>query len=125
MTIAYWCVLAMIIYPYIFTVIAKWNNRYDNHNPREYLKNTTGWRWRANCVQMNSFEALPAFGIAVIIATLAHAPQARIDLLAVIFVIARIIYGICYLADKSSLRTLIWFVGLVSVLLLMLAGATS
>jgi uncharacterized MAPEG superfamily protein len=115
MTIAYWCVAAMIFFPYIFTVMAKWSNHYDNHDPRGYLANTTGWRQRANYVQINCFEAVPAFAVAVIIAHLAQASQNKIDILALTFVVCRIIYAYCYVADKASMRTIIWFIGLLSV----------
>jgi uncharacterized MAPEG superfamily protein len=123
MTIAYWCVLAMILLPYVFTVIAKWSPFFDNHYPRDYLANTTGWRKRANCVQLNFFESTPAFGIAVIIASIVHAPQNRIDVLALTFVVCRIIYSICYLTDKASLRSLFWFLGLLSVVALFIVSA--
>ena len=116
MTIAYWCVCAMIIYPYFFTVLAKSSKHFDNHNPRSYLTNTTGWRQRANYVQMNCFETVPAFGLAVIIAHLAHAPQHRIDLLALVFVCSRLVYGFCYVFDRATLRTLAWFIGLGAVI---------
>jgi len=102
----------MILFPYFFTVLAKAGSRYNNHDPRNSLEQLTGWRRRANYVQLNSFEALPAFGIAVIIAQLAHASQHIIDKLALVFVIARICYGICYLVDKATLRSIFWFMGL-------------
>lgn len=112
MTTAYWCVLIMILFPYVFTVLAKTGRGFDNHDPRAYLANLNGWRKRANYVQANSFEALPAFGLAVIIAHLAHASQETLNILAIIFVAARVIYAICYLTDKATLRSLFWFIGL-------------
>jgi uncharacterized MAPEG superfamily protein len=112
MTIAYTCVLLIILFPYVFTFMAKAGTRYNNHDPRNCLEGLTGWRRRANYVQLNSFEAMPAFGVAVIISQLAHASQHSINILAVVFVIARICYGICYLTDKATMRSLFWFVGL-------------
>lgn len=112
MTTAYWCVLAMIVFPYFFTILAKTGRHFDNHDPRRYLEKITGWRRRALYVQLNSFESTPAFGIAVIIAHLAHASQPMLDKLAIVFVISRIIYAICYLTDKALLRSLFWAVGM-------------
>jgi uncharacterized MAPEG superfamily protein len=112
MTIAYWCVLVTILFPYIFAFIAKMDPHYNNHTPREYLQTLTGWRKRAHNVQLNCFETGPAFGITVIIAHLLQAPQVSLDKLAIAFVIARIIYAICYLTDKASLRTLFWTIGM-------------
>jgi uncharacterized MAPEG superfamily protein len=94
MTIAYWCVFAMIIFPYFFTVLAKSGDHYNNQNPRDYLQKVTGWRKRADYVQLNCYESTPAFGIAVVIAHLAHANQLAINTLAITFVIARLCYGI-------------------------------
>lgn len=125
MTVAYWCVLAMIIFPYIFTIMAKAGSKYDNHDPRAALQKMTGWRKRANYIQLNSFEATPAFGIAVIIAHLAHANQLTLDKLAITFVIARVFYAICYLTDKATLRSLVWFVGYACVISLFCIAAQS
>ena len=116
MTIAYWCVVVAIFLPYIFTVLAKTGSGFDNHNPRKYLSELTGWRYRANQVQLNSFEALPAFGLAVIIAHLLHAAQSSLDTLALSFIIARVIYGICYISDRAALRTLAWGAGMACVI---------
>jgi uncharacterized MAPEG superfamily protein len=116
MTIAYTCVLIILLFPYIFATIAKAGSSYNNHDPRNFLEKTTGWRKRANYVQLNSFEASPAFAIAVIIAHLAHAYQPTIDKIAIIFVLARIIYAICYLTDKAALRSLFWGVGFACII---------
>ena len=112
MTIAYWCVLIMIVFPYVFTILAKSGGHFNNHDPRRYLEKSTGWRRRAHYVQQNSFESTPAFGIAVIISHLAHASQPMLDKLAIVFVISRIIYAICYLGDKALLRSLSWAIGM-------------
>lgn len=116
MTTAYWCVLAMIAFPYLFTILAKTGPGFSNYDPRGYLERVTGWRRRAHHVQQNSFEALSVFGFAVIIAHLAHAPQMTLDKLALTFVVARILYGICYLTNKAALRTLFWAVGMACVI---------
>jgi uncharacterized MAPEG superfamily protein len=42
---------------------------------------------------------------------LAHAPQARIDVLALIFVAARVLHGAFYLAGLGALRSLAFGVG--------------
>ncbi len=122
MTIGYWSVLAMIIFPYIFTAIAKSNKNFNNHEPREYLSKLEGWRKRAHFVQLNSFEIAPAFGIAVIIAHLTHTVQPTIDKIAIVFVVSRIIYAICYLNDLALLRTLFWTIGFACVISLFCFG---
>ena len=116
MTVAYACVLFMGLFPYVAAGIAKKGfEQYDNSMPRQWLAKQTGFRARANAAQANLFESLPLFFAAIIIATLQNAPQSRIDLLAVGFVMARIAYLICYVANWSTLRSIVWLVGLICV----------
>ena len=117
MTIAYFCVLIMGILPYVATGIAKkgWEG-YDNGLPRQWLAKQTGFRARANAAQANLFESLPFFFAAVIIASISNAPQDRIDILAVGFVLARIAYLICYVANWSTARSIVWLIGIICVI---------
>lgn len=112
MTTAFWCVLVAGLLPLAATAIAKSKPGFDNHNPRTWLQSQEGFRQRANAAQMNSFEAFPLFAAAVIIAHLLQAPQARIDMLALIFVAARVAYIVCYVADWALVRSLCWTVAL-------------
>jgi uncharacterized MAPEG superfamily protein len=124
MTRAFWCVLIAGLLPYIGTLTAKiGGQRFDNANPRDWLEAQSGFRKRANAAQLNGFEAFPLFAAAVIISHLAGAPQARIDLLAVTFVVARIFYIGFYVADVHMLRSLAWFVGIGSAAALFFAAA--
>ena len=113
MTIAYWWVLFMGLFPYVATGIAKKGfEDYDNGMPRQWLAKQTGFRARANAAQTNLFESLPFFFAAVVIASIANAPQNRIDLLSIGFVIARIAYLLCYVANWSTTRSIVWLAGL-------------
>jgi uncharacterized MAPEG superfamily protein len=116
MTIAFWCVLFMGLFPYVAAGIAKKGfEGYDNGMPRQWLAKQTGFRARANAAQANLFESLPFFFAAVIIASIANAPQNRIDLLAIGFVVARIAYLVCYVADWPTTRSVVWLAGLACV----------
>lgn len=127
MTITQWCVLAACLMP-IFTVglakaslsrIPRRDGGYDNADPRGWEAKLGGWRARANAAQNNGFEALPLFIAGVLFAQMAGADQGRIDALALVFIAARIAYTWAYLADKATLRSLIWAVGVaVSIALL-------
>jgi len=117
MTIAYACLLFMGLFPYVATGIAKKGfENFDNSMPRQWLAQQTGFRARANAAQANLFESLPLFFAAVIIASINNAPQATIDLLAIGFVIARIAFLICYLANWPTTRTIVWVAGLICVI---------
>jgi uncharacterized MAPEG superfamily protein len=124
MTTAFWCVLLAGMLPYVATLTAKIGARgFDNRNPRDWLAGQEGFRRRANAAQQNSFEALPLFAAAVVIAHLAGGPQARIDMLALVFVVARLCYIAFYVADLSTLRSLAWFAGIGSAVAIFFAAA--
>jgi uncharacterized MAPEG superfamily protein len=124
MTVAFWCVLVAGLLPYAGTLTAKIGAPgFDNRNPRDWLSQQDGFRRRANSAQLNSFEAFPLFAAAVLVAHIAGAPQGRIDLFAVIFVLARLFYTAFYVADLSTLRSLAWFAGLGSAIAIFLAAA--
>jgi uncharacterized MAPEG superfamily protein len=124
MTIAYWCVLVAGLLPYVATAFAKiGGERYTNRYPRAWLDKQQGFRARANSAQANGFEAFPLFAAAVVVAHLAHAPQGRIDLLALIFIVARVAYTLCYLVDWHWARSSVWLIGLLATLGLFIAAA--
>ena len=121
MTIAFGCVLFMGLFPYVAAGIAKKGfENYDNSMPRQWLALQTGFRARANAAQANLFESLPLFFAAVIIASISNAPQARVDLLALGFVAARIAYLVCYIANWPTTRSIVWIVGLACVVAIFL-----
>jgi uncharacterized MAPEG superfamily protein len=123
MTTALWCVLAAGLMPYAATLTAKGGVRFDNRNPRAWLAGQSGWRARAHAAQLNGFEAFPLFAVAVLVAHQLHAPQGRVDALAVLFVVARVGYLATYVADLHVLRSILWFVGLASAVAIFVAGA--
>lgn len=127
MTIAYWCLLVAIFLPYVMTGFAKFHGDFgpkQNHNPREFLDQLSGPRKRAHWAQLNSFEVLPGFVAAVLVAQhLLTAQQSTIDAIAVAFVVSRIVYGICYVADWASLRSLVWFFGMGCIAALFIVSA--
>jgi len=116
MTIAFACVLFMGLLPYVAAGIAKKGfENYDNSQPRAWLAQQSGFRARANAAQANLFESLPFFFVAVIMASLMHAPQAKLDLLALGFVVSRIAYLICYVANWPTARSIVWLCGIACV----------
>jgi uncharacterized MAPEG superfamily protein len=124
MTIALWCVLVAALLPYLATTIAKaGGEKYDNRDPRSWLERQQGFRVRANNAQLNSFEAFPFFAIAVIVAQTLHAPQERVDALALVFIAARLGYVACYLADWHGARSLAWLIGWLACIFLFVSGA--
>ena len=109
MTIAYWCLLIAAFLHTPFALAAKSQKSFDNNNPRLYLASLSGWRQRANWAQQNSLEAFPMFAAAVLVAHQTGGPQEWIDRLAIAWLILRVVYGLLYIADKASARSLVWF----------------
>lgn len=113
MNIAFMTIIAMALMPIFCAGIAKFSqgaSRYDNHNPRDFMANLTGWRKRANAAQANCFETLPLYIAAVLVAAYNHANTACITSICISVVILRIIYIYLYITDKANLRSLIWFI---------------
>ena len=118
MTIAIVCVILAGFLPIMAAGIAKFGptenastDPYDNRQPREWLAKQTGLRARANAAQANTFESLPFFYVAIATAMILQAPQARIDVLAIAYLLARVAYIACYVMDWANLRTLVWLIG--------------
>lgn len=94
----------------------------DNENPRDFLSKTTGLASRANAVQQNSFETLPIFLASVIVALLYFVPIEVVNKLAWLYVFLRILFGIAYLANWATFRSVVWVLGFICpILLFMLA----
>lgn len=126
MTIAYWCVLAAVFMPLIWVSIAKFTSGFqpkDNHNPREYLEKLQGSAKRAYWAQQNTFESIPGFMAAVIIAHQLGANQDKVDAIALTYITLRLIYGVLYITDKAMLRSLVWAAGLVCIVSLFVISA--
>lgn len=131
MTLAHAAILVACLLPIVCAGLAKSKGfgtprrlgGFDNHNPRQWLAGLQGWQARANAAQQNSFEALPIFIAGVLIAERAQpALQARIDLLALLFIAARVGYIAAYVADRASLRSVFWAVGLGASIALFFMG---
>jgi uncharacterized MAPEG superfamily protein len=86
--------------------------RFDNRAPREWLGKQSNPRvHRANAAQLNAFEALPILVASILLAQLAGVPTSLIDILASVFVLARIMHGLFYVADRDKARSMVWFIG--------------
>jgi uncharacterized MAPEG superfamily protein len=129
-TVAYWCVLIAALLPFVCAYLAKSGGfgkprregGYDNNDPRGWLAQQKDWQARANAAQANSFEALPLFIGAVVIAHQLGAPQTRLDILAVLFVTLRVIYISMYVAGLPTIRSAIWALALAANIGILFSG---
>jgi len=115
-SLAHWCMLVAALLPLLCAYVAKWgqlraprrHGGFDNADPRAWLARQVGWRARANAAQANSFEALPFFLAAVLLATLFGAAQPWLDRLALLFVLLRLGYIAAYVGDLPTVRSALW-----------------
>ena len=115
-TVAYWCVFVAALLPLLCSVLAKRGSfgkkrsqgGYDNHDPRAWLAQQSGASARANAAQANSFEALPFFIAAVLVAHQLGAGQVVLDLLGVLYVFLRLFYILMYVSDMPRVRSAVW-----------------
>ncbi|HEY0675066.1 MAG TPA: MAPEG family protein [Immundisolibacter sp.] len=122
MTIAYWCVLALVFFPPVLGAMAK-SGGFDNSRPRESLAAATGWRKRADWAQQNALENFAPFAAAVIIGHLTGLAQGTLDQLALAFVALRVLHAVFYIANLAALRSLSYVGGLACIIAIFVMAA--
>jgi uncharacterized MAPEG superfamily protein len=113
MTVAEWMIFAAVIL-YLLTVApvkVVLRPPFDNANPRNPAFNKPGIASRALGAHINGIETFPFFAAAILLAEFRHAPQYRIDGLAVAFVVVRLLFVAAYLRNWPTTRTLLWNLG--------------
>lgn len=118
MTIPFYCLVAMLVLilatkiPLGIAQVRAGGGKYDNRDPRTQQAALSGWGKRALAAHQNTFEALAIFTPAVLISHFApSASSSCAATLAVVHVVARVIYPVLYIADVHVLRSLVWGVG--------------
>lgn len=114
MTVAEWCVFAILMLYLLSIAPVKWIRfrRFDNSRPRDPAFYEDPVAARALGAHQNGIEAFPFFAVAVLLAEFRAGPQRLIDDLAVLFLIVRIAYVFTYLGDRPTLRSILWSIGL-------------
>jgi uncharacterized MAPEG superfamily protein len=89
MTIAEWCVFAIVMLYLLSIAPIKWLRfrRFDNSKPRDPAFYEDPLAARAQGAHQNGIEAFPFFAAAILLAEFRACPQRLIDELAVLFVI--------------------------------------
>ena len=128
MTVAFWCVFIACLLP----IVTAWACAYfrvkqfgkiDNKHPRAQYAQLEGAGARAYAAQQNAWEALPVFTAAVLVAHLAGVDPSKSAIAAEVFIVARILYPVFYIANKDALRSLAFIVGLGACIALFIMAA--
>lgn len=118
---AIWAMVVASLLPVMMAMLAKVIGGFglsDNAHPRDFLQRTTGMAARANAAQQNSYETLPVFLVAVLVAMLFFVPQAVINKLAWLYVIIRVGYCAAYVTNLATFRSVLWVLSMACSLML-------
>ena len=123
MTTPLWCLFFAALFPIVLAGIGvKFRidqlGELDNAQPRAQAKQLEGIAARAYAAQQNAWEALAIFTAAVVVAHLAAADPGASATAALVFVLARVLHAIAYIANQATLRSISFAIGLFSCLTL-------
>ncbi|WP_115708153.1 MAPEG family protein [Legionella sainthelensi] len=109
------CLFLATLLPYLLKLVVasfmQKEGKYDNHYPRLQQARLQGMGARAVAAHQNSFESLLVFAVAALTAIATNHVGTVVQVLAVIYIVSRIIYSYLYIMDMASLRSASWFVG--------------
>lgn len=103
----------------VAVAMARLDGRYDNRNPRAQQARLKGFGARALAAHQNTIEAFPVFAAGVLAALWSGADGFMTSALAIVFIVARVVYLLLYWYDWDKVRSLVWGLGLVASLWLM------
>lgn len=81
---------------------------YNNNYPRIQQDALKGLGARAVSGHKNSYESLLIFGLCLLPAIALNHATAAIQDLAILYLVSRVLYHICYLFDWASVRSIMW-----------------
>jgi len=125
MAIAFWCLLVVVLAPYVLSVLARSQVTRADYvdDPRAYSDRLTGWHRRAHLAHLNAFEAVPGIVAGVMVAEFSGVPQNYIDGIAIAFVILRVLHATFYLVNRPMWRSHAWRLGMICIISLFILAA--
>ena len=125
MTIAFYCVVFGLFIPVILAGISKKNTavRYDNESPRDHIAHLSGKAKNAYNAEQNHYENFSIFAVAVLTAHWLGHDQSVINLLAIIFVVSRMLHATFYITNNGTLRSVSYTIGFACTIALFFAGS--
>lgn len=116
MTFLIWTLIIAALLPYLakgpVAHAMKKLGGYDNNHPREQQAKLTGFGARALAAHQNAFESFMIYAAAILLAITTNHMGTTIQLVAAIYLVARLAYNILYLANIGTLRSIVWFISL-------------
>ena len=116
MDILIYCLLAAVLLPFVtkipLAIAMHQLGGYDNKTPRAQQAKLDGFGARALAAHQNAFESLIVFAAAIATALATNHTDGLIQYLAIVHIIARVLYAILYWLNWDKMRSLVWAVGL-------------
>ena len=100
----------------------KLDGGYDNRDPRGQQQKLEGRGKRALGAHHNGFESFAPFAVAILMCAQRGASIDLVAWLAIAFVAVRTVFIAAYIADKSTLRSSMWTLGMLATGALMIAA---
>ena len=130
MTTPFWCLLVAVLLPFVLAGLggyfrSRQFGSVDNKMPRQQSSALEGAGARAVAAQQNAWEALAVFTAAVVVAHLAGADAGASATASLVFVAARILHPIFYVANLDALRSLSFVVGIGACIALFVLAASA
>ena len=112
-TVAILCIVVAYLLVYVPHFAAgsqrfKQPGGFDNKHPRDQTARLEGWAKRAVAAHQNGHETFSPFAIAVVVASVGGANPHTLTLLALAFVVLRVLYIAAYIGNVAPVRSLIW-----------------
>jgi len=121
MTVAFWCVFIGALLPYVPFGLA--SSKLNPKTPRLGVSQLEGTPARAYGAHLNAFENFPPFAAAVIVSYVVEGASATVNVLAVLWVVARLAHIGFYLADRAPLRSSSFGIGLLLTIIIFIHPA--
>ncbi|TLU67230.1 MAPEG family protein [Thalassotalea litorea] len=128
MTIELWCLfIAGLLHALSKAPLVKAQAQcaggYDNKNPREQQAALSGWGKRALAGHQNQIESFPLFAAGVLVASVSDVTSSLVSILAIAYVIARVLFLVLYIKNIATIRSIAWAIGYLSSLALLCSPA--
>ena len=127
MTTPFWCLLIAIFIPNVLAPTASYFKKQqlgsvDLKEPRHQASQLTGAGARAVAAQENAWESVAVFTAAVLVNHLKGDADAALSAtLAQVYIVARVVHPVAYVANIAPLRSLAFLAGFVCCIWLFLA----
>jgi uncharacterized MAPEG superfamily protein len=117
MTFPLWSLLIASLFPIVTAWVCGYfrNKQFgvvDNKHPRDQYARLTGAGARAVAAQQNAWEALAIYAPAVLVTHFLGVTGENVTIACAVFIVARALYLVAYLANKDILRSLLFIIGL-------------